>query len=77
MRQGEKKKLEDVFLIPAELRERILIVFGEMPRKYGELLGPLEQELAQAIHIPKIEVILHAKLPAQTLIPKEEPKDAK
>ena len=54
--KGDNEKLENVFIISAELRERLLIMCGEMPRKYGNLLGPLEEGLVHAINIPEMEV---------------------
>jgi len=43
--------LENAYVIPAEVGDRIRMAFGEIPRKYNQLIGPLEQALAQAYRV--------------------------
>jgi hypothetical protein len=41
-------KLENAYILSAEMGDRIRIAFMEIPRKYNQLIGPLEEALSKA-----------------------------
>ena len=40
-------KFENAVIVPAELADKIMAVFFELPRKFNQLLDPLSEELSR------------------------------